>query len=180
MGLKIRIVTGDNRRTAEAIGKRLGIDDIIAGVLPEEKSRAVKALQKSGSIVAFVGDGINDAPAIAQADVGIALGSGTDVAIESGDVVLIRDDMLHAVAALQISRKVMSRIRWNLFWAFAYNAALVPLAAGALYPFTGYLLQPELAALAMAASSVTVVSLSLTLKRYLPPALQDRIGGEIG
>lgn len=180
MGLKIRIVTGDNRRTAEAIGRRLGIDDIIAGVMPEEKSRAVKALQESGSVVAFVGDGINDAPAIAQADVGIALGSGTDVAIESGDIVLIRDDMLHAVAALQISRKVMSRIRWNLFWAFAYNAALVPLAAGTLYPFTGYLLQPELAALAMAASSVTVVSLSLTLKRYLPPALKDRIGGEIG
>jgi len=179
MGMRVRIVTGDNRRTAEAIGKKIGVDEISAEVLPEEKSRIVKTLQESGHVVAFVGDGINDAPALAQADVGIAIGSGTDVAIESGDIVLIRDDPLHAAAALQVSRKVMSRIRGNLFWAFAYNVALIPLAAGALYPLTGYLLQPELAALAMAASSVSVVSLSLTLKRYIPPALQDRIGGKI-
>lgn len=177
MGLSVSMVTGDNIRTARAIAERLKIENVIAGVLPEEKAREVRKMQESGRVVAFVGDGVNDAPALAQADIGIAIGGGTDVAIESGDIVLIRDDLLHAVAALQISRKVMARIRGNLFWAFAYNVALIPLAAGVFFPFTGYMLQPELAALAMAASSVTVVTLSLTLKRYIPPVLRDRLPG---
>jgi len=170
MGMKVAMITGDNRLTAAAVGKRLGIEEVYAEVLPGDKAKEVEKLQKAGNIVAFVGDGINDAPALARADVGIAIGSGTDVAIESGDIVLVRDDLLDAAAAIQLSRKVMSRIRQNIFWAFAYNAALIPLAAGVFYPITGYTLRPELAALAMALSSVTVVSLSLSLKRYIPPA----------
>jgi Cu+-exporting ATPase len=164
------MITGDNPRTANAIAREVGIEDVHAGVLPQEKAQEVRALQNRGEVVAFVGDGINDAPALAQADVGIAIGSGTDVAIESGDIVLIRDDLTDAVAAIELSRKVISRIKMNIFWAFAYNAALIPLAAGVLYPFFGITFRPELAALAMALSSVTVVSLSLLLKTYIPPA----------
>ena len=170
MGLSVTMITGDNERTANAIAREVGIEDVHAGVLPQEKAQEVRALQERGAVVAFVGDGINDAPALAQADVGIAIGSGTDVAIESGDIVLVRDDLVDAVAAIELSRKVMSRIKQNLFWAFAYNAALIPLAAGVLYPSTGLLFRPELAGLAMALSSVTVVSLSLLLKTYIPPA----------
>ncbi|MDK2890042.1 MAG: P-type Cu+ transporter [Methanoculleus sp.] len=170
MGLTVTMITGDNERTANAIAREVGIEDVHAGVLPQEKALEVRALQDRGEVVAFVGDGINDAPALAQADVGIAIGSGTDVAIESGDIVLIRDDLVDAVAAVELSRKVMSRIKQNLFWAFAYNSALIPLAAGVLYPFFGITFRPELAALAMALSSVTVVSLSLLLKAYIPPA----------
>jgi Cu+-exporting ATPase len=170
MHLGVAIITGDNQRTAEAVGRQVGITTVISQVLPEDKARQVEKLQKAGNVVAFVGDGINDAPALARADVGIAIGSGTDVAIESGDIVLIRDDLLDAAAAIQLSRKVMQRIRQNIFWAFAYNTALIPVAAGILYPFTGYTFSPELAALAMAASSVTVISLSLLLKKYIPPA----------
>jgi len=173
-GLHVVMITGDNRRTAEAIGHQIGIDRVIAEVLPQDKAAEVKALQEKGEIVAFVGDGINDAPALAQADVGIAIGSGTDVAIESGDVVLIRDDLLDVVAAIELSGKVMRRIRGNIFWAFAYNAALIPVGAGMLYPFFGIMVSPALAALAMAASSVTVVSLSLLLKRYIPEARKGR------
>ncbi|KAF5082545.1 Copper-exporting P-type ATPase [anaerobic digester metagenome] len=169
MGLSVVMITGDNERTANAIAREVGITDVHAGVLPQEKAEEVRALQVRGEVVAFVGDGINDAPALAQADVGIAIGSGTDVAIESGDIVLIRDDLVDAVAAVELSRKVMSRIKQNLFWAFAYNSALIPLAAGVLYPFFGITFRPELAALAMALSSVTVVSLSLLLKTYIPP-----------
>lgn len=168
------MITGDNRRTAEAVAKDLGISRVIAGVLPQDKETEVTALQKQGKVVAFVGDGINDAPALAKADVGIAVGSGTDVAIESGDIVLIRDDLTDAVAALQLSKKVMGRIKGNIFWAFAYNAALIPVAAGVLYPSFGITFRPELAALAMAASSVTVVSLSLLLKKYIPDAKRGR------
>ena len=169
MKFKIIMITGDNIRTARAIAKQVGIENVLAEVLPQDKANEVKKLQEKGEIVAFVGDGINDAPALAQADVGIAIGSGTDVAIESGDIVLIKDDLLDAVAAVQLSKKVISRIKQNIFWAFAYNTALIPVAAGVLYPFFGITFKPEFAGLAMAMSSVTVVSLSLMLKKYIPP-----------
>jgi P-type Cu+ transporter len=168
MGIRVAMITGDNQRTADAIARRIGIGTVIAGVLPAQKEAEVRSLQEKGEVVAFVGDGINDAPALARADVGIAIGSGTDVAIESGDIVLIRSDLVDAVAAIQLSKKVMGRIKGNIFWAFAYNAALIPVAAGVLYPSFGIMFRPELAALAMAASSVTVVSLSLLLKTYIP------------
>ncbi len=170
MGIQVVMITGDNKRTAHAIAREIGIDRVVAEVLPQDKAAEVKGLQEKGDIVAFVGDGINDAPALAQADVGIAIGSGTDVAIESGDVVLIKDDLLDAVAAIQLSKKVMGRIKGNIFWAFAYNTALIPVGAGVLYPFFGFTFKPELAALAMALSSVTVVTLSLLLKKYIPDA----------
>ncbi|WP_292424645.1 heavy metal translocating P-type ATPase [Methanoregula sp.] len=169
-GIAVVMVTGDNRRTAEAIARTIGIDRVVAEVLPGGKAAEVKAMQDRGERVAFVGDGINDAPALAQADVGIAIGSGTDIAIESGEIVLVRDDLLDAVAALELSKKVMGRIKENIFWAFAYNAVLIPVGAGILYPFFGFVFRPELAALAMAASSVTVVTLSLLLKGYIPEA----------
>jgi Cu+-exporting ATPase len=168
MGLAVAMITGDNPQSAAVIGRQAGIDRIIAQVLPGDKAREVKNLQKQGEIVAFIGDGINDAPALAQADIGIAVGGGTDVAMESGDIVLVRDDLGDAVAAVELSRKVMGRIRQNLFWAFAYNLALIPLAAGLFYPFLHILLPPEVAGLAMAMSSVTVVTLSLLLKKYVP------------
>jgi len=166
--LKVIMITGDNERTAHAIAKQIGIEHIVSEVLPEDKAREVKKLQERGEVVAFVGDGINDAPALAQADVGIAIGSGTDVAIESGEIVLIKNDLLDVVAAVQLGRKVMSRIKQNLFWAFAYNTALIPVAAGLLYPFFRIAFRPEFAGFAMAMSSVTVVTLSLMLKRFKP------------
>ncbi|MFZ0004244.1 MAG: HAD-IC family P-type ATPase, partial [Methanoregula sp.] len=175
-GIRAVMVTGDNRRTAEAIARTLGIDQVVAEVLPDQKVAEVKALQEKGEVVAFIGDGINDAPALAQADVGIAIGSGTDIAIESGDIVLVRDDLVDAVAAIELSQKVMGRIRGNIFWAFAYNAALIPVGAGILYPLFGFMFRPELAALAMAASSVTVVTLSLLLKGYIPEAKKGNQG----
>ena len=172
MGLKVIMITGDNKITANAIARQVGIKNVLAEVLPQDKADEVKKLQEKGEVVAFVGDGINDAPALAQADVGIAIGSGTDVAIESGEIVLIKDDLLDAVAAVQLSKKVMSRIKQNLFWAFAYNTALIPVAAGVLYPFFNITFRPEFAGFAMAMSSVTVVTLSLMLKGYNPPAKQ--------
>jgi Cu+-exporting ATPase len=174
------MITGDNPLSAAGIGRQTGIKRIIAQVLPQDKAREVGKLQESGEVVAFIGDGINDAPALAQADIGIAVGGGTDVAIESGDIVLVRDELRDAVAAVQLSRKVMTRIRQNLFWAFAYNTALIPLAAGALYPFLHVLLPPELAGLAMAMSSVTVVTLSLLLKKYVPPAARREVAATGG
>jgi Cu+-exporting ATPase len=177
MGLEILMITGDNARTAGSIARQIGIERVVAEVLPAEKVREVKKLQGEGKVLAFVGDGINDAPALAQADLGIAIGSGTDVAIESGDIVLVRDNLVDVVAAIELSRKVMSRIKENLFWAFAYNTALIPVAAGLLYPFFGITFRPELAGLAMAMSSVTVVSLSLLLKGYIPPARRVPSGG---
>jgi Cu+-exporting ATPase len=172
MNLNVFMITGDNARTANAIARQIGIENVMAEILPPDKADKVKELQKHGEKVAFVGDGINDAPALAQADVGIAIGSGTDVAIESGEIVLMKDDPIDAVAAVQLSKKVMSRIKQNLFWAFAYNTALIPVAAGILYPMFGITFRPELAGLAMAMSSVTVVTLSLMLKRYVPPVLR--------
>ena len=168
LGLKTVMITGDNARTARTVAARLGIDDVRAGVLPDGKVEAINALRVGEKALAFVGDGINDAPALAAADVGIAIGTGTDVAIESASVVLMSDD-LHGVAnAIGISRATMTNIRENLFWAFAYNAALVPLAAGAFYPLFGILLSPMFAAGAMAFSSVFVVLNALRLKRYQP------------
>ncbi|HVP25228.1 MAG TPA: heavy metal translocating P-type ATPase [Methanomicrobiales archaeon] len=177
MNLGVLMITGDNARTAGAIARQIGIDRVLAEVLPAGKVDEVRRLQDGGEIPAFVGDGINDAPALAKADLGMAIGSGTDIAIESGDIVLVRDDLIDVVAAIELSRKVMTRIRENLFWAFAYNAALIPVAAGVLYPIFGITFRPEYAGFAMAMSSVTVVSLSLLLKRYIPPSRRVPSGG---
>ena len=178
MGLQVVMITGDNARSAAAVASQLGIDTVLSEVLPEEKAIEIKRLRQAGNRVAFVGDGINDAPALAEADVGIAIGSGTDVAIETGEIVLMKGDLRDAVAAIQLSRKVISRIKLNIFWAFAYNVALVPVAAGVLYPNFGITFRPELAGLAMALSSVTVISFSLLLKKYIPPATKNKsIGG---
>jgi Cu+-exporting ATPase len=166
-GLKVAMITGDKLETAQAIGREIGIDHIIAGVLPEGKVAALNDLRKHGKI-AFVGDGINDAPALASADVGIAIGTGTDVAIESADVVLMSGDLRGVVNAIEVSRRTMSNIKQNLFWAFGYNAALIPVAAGVLYPAFGVLLSPVLAAGAMALSSVFVLSNALRLRRVAP------------
>jgi len=174
MGIRVAMITGDNRRTADAVARAAGIGTVVAEVLPGDKAAEVKALQEKGEVVAFIGDGINDAPALAQSDVGIAVGGGTDIAIESGDIVLISDELTDAVAAIQLSRKVMGRIRGNIFWAFAYNAALIPIAAGVLYPGFGITFRPEFAAFAMALSSVTVISLSLLLKTYIPEVKRVR------
>jgi Cu+-exporting ATPase len=168
MGKKVAMLTGDNRRTAEAIAKSLDVDRVLAEVLPQDKVEEVKRLQDEGEIVAFVGDGINDAPALAQADAGIAIGSGTDVAIESGEIVLMKDDIKDVVAAMQLSSKTLLKVKQNLFWALIYNSMLIPLAAGVLYPFTGIVFRPEWAAAAMAFSSVSVVTNSLFFKGYVP------------
>jgi len=168
MGKKVAMITGDNKRTGEAIAKTLDMDRVLAEVLPQDKANEVKRLQEEGEIVAFIGDGINDAPALAQADVGIAIGSGTDVAIESGEIVLIKDDLRDVVAAMQLSDKTIFKVKTNLFWAMIYNSILIPIAAGALYPFTGIVFRPEWAAAAMAFSSVSVVTNSLLFKGYVP------------
>ncbi|MDA8168068.1 MAG: heavy metal translocating P-type ATPase [Nitrospiraceae bacterium] len=168
LGLQVVLLTGDNRRTAEAIGKAAGIDKIIPEVMPEDKANVVKQLQAEGKKVAMVGDGINDAPALAQADIGIALGTGTDVAMEAADITLISGDLKGVVSAIALSKATIRNIKQNLFWAFAYNTILIPVAAGVLFPFFGILLSPIFAAAAMGMSSVTVVSNALRLKRFRP------------
>jgi P-type Cu+ transporter len=170
-GLHVAMITGDNRRTAEAIARRAGIEEVQAEILPDGKAAAVITLQKQGRKVAFVGDGINDAPALAQAEVGIAVGSGTDIAIEAADVTLTRDDLAGVVTALSVARRTMSTIRGNLFWAFFYNILLIPLATGIFYPFLRWHLNPMVAGAAMGFSSVFVVTNSLRLRRLRASAL---------
>jgi Cu+-exporting ATPase len=172
MGMKVAMITGDNKGTAHAIGAKLGIDTIVAEVLPKGKVKAIEKLQAGENKVAFVGDGINDAPALARADVGIAIGTGTDVAIEAADVVLMSGDLKGVVNALHVSQQTMRNIRQNLFWAFGYNALLIPVAAGVFYPVFNLMLSPALAAGAMALSSVFVLSNALRL-RWITPTLAE-------
>ena len=164
-GLKIVMVTGDNKTSANAVAQKLGIDNIVAEVMPEKKVEVVKNLQKEGKIVAMAGDGINDAPALAQANVGIAMGTGTDVALESANITLVKGDLQGIVKARSLSEATIKNIKQNLLWAFGYNALGIPIAAGILYPFTGLLLSPIIAAFAMSLSSISVVANALRLNK---------------
>lgn len=168
MGIKVAMITGDNLRTAEAIARQVGIDHVLAEVLPQDKANEVVKLQEQGLIVAMVGDGVNDAPALAQSQVGIAIGSGTDVAKETGDIILIKDDIRDVVSAIEIAKATLRKVKQNLFWAFVYNTLGIPIGAGLLYPFTGQIVSPELAAAFMAVSSVSVTLNTLLLKGFKP------------
>ncbi|MSU25989.1 MAG: HAD family hydrolase [Candidatus Levybacteria bacterium] len=165
LGIKVAMLTGDNMRTAEYIAKQVGIDRVIAEVLPVDKANEIKKLQKEGFRVAMVGDGINDAPALATADVGVAMGKGTDVAIESSDITLLGGHISKLPRAIKLARVTMRVIKQNLFWAFFYNTVGIPIAAGALYPLIGIMISPAIAGVYMALSSVSVISNSLLLKR---------------
>jgi Cu+-exporting ATPase len=174
LGIETIMITGDNRRTAEAIARQVGIDRVLAEVLPQDKAEEVKKLQAQGKKVAMVGDGVNDAPALAQADVGLAIGSGTDVAKETGDVILIKDDICDVVVALEVAKATMRKVKQNLFWAFIYNVLGIPLGAGLFYPFIALIISPELAGLLMAVSSVTVTLNTLLLKGFRPSIGNER------
>ncbi|HLC02956.1 MAG TPA: heavy metal translocating P-type ATPase [Anaerolineales bacterium] len=180
LGLEVAMITGDNRRTAEAIARQVGIDRVLAEVLPQDKAEEVRKLQASGKKTAMVGDGVNDAPALAQADVGMAIGSGTDVAKETGDVILIKDDIRDVVVALEVAKATMSKVKQNLFWAFVYNTLGIPLGAGLFYPFYSVIISPELAGLLMAVSSITVTLNTLLLKRFRPSVRAEGSGRGAG
>ncbi len=166
LGLEMVMLTGDNGRTAVAVARQAGVDRVVAGVLPAGKVAEIERLQAEGHVVAMVGDGVNAAPALARADIGIAMGTGTDIAMEAGDVALMRGDLSGVADAIRLSRRTMRTMKQNLFWAFAHNVVGIPVAAGILYPFTGMLLSPILASAAMAFSSVSVVMNSLRLRRF--------------
>ncbi len=177
MGLEVAMLTGDNRRTAEAIARQLGIARVLAEVLPQDKAVEVRALQAAGRRVAMVGDGINDAPALAQADVGMAIGSGTDIAKETGHVVLVKDDLRDVVTTIEVARATMRKVKQNLFWAFIYNTVAIPIAAGLLYPWTRQMVSPELAAFLMAISSLTVTLNTTLLRRFVPTLHRAAMAG---